>query len=139
MNGPVVVAQDSMVAVAWFTMAHQDPQVLVAFSYDNGDNFGIPIKIDNGNPMGRVDLLKVNDQEVLVSWVEYNQDDAAVVMLCRVHKSKGVLDKLPLFTTDKSRQSGFPRIEFVRDDLIVAWTTVDSVASVKSGILKGVK
>ena len=52
-NGPAVAARDEAVAVAWFTGAADEPKVQMAFSVDAGAGFGDPVRIDDGNPLGR--------------------------------------------------------------------------------------
>jgi len=49
-NGPALAANGKNVAIAWFTMSEEKPQVKVAFSDDSGANFSEPIRIDEGNP-----------------------------------------------------------------------------------------
>ena len=53
-NGPALAAQGSHVAIAWYTAAADSPRVRLAFSEDSGESFKVPIRIDDGNPLGRV-------------------------------------------------------------------------------------
>lgn len=69
-NGPSIAANGQNLAIAWFTMQNEKPEARIAFSSDGGENIGLPIKIDEGNPLGRIDLLYLNEDEVLVSWME---------------------------------------------------------------------
>ncbi len=56
--------------MAWFTAAKEVPRVKVAFSDDAGATFGSPIQVDEGSPVGRVDVLIMSDGSALVSWLE---------------------------------------------------------------------
>ncbi len=134
-NGPSIVTNGRMVAVAWFSMAENKPEVKVAFSSDNGNNFDSPFTIDGGDPLGRVDMLYSNNDVVLVSWLEQTEDGAEIV-LGKVHMKDGLLEKKTLVSTDNSRQSGFPRMELKGNELFIAWTAADSITAVKTGILK---
>ncbi|HEV2149046.1 MAG TPA: hypothetical protein VGR37_16690, partial [Longimicrobiaceae bacterium] len=67
-NGPQVSARGERVGVAWFTGARDTARVLVAFSDDAGATFGAPVRVDDGDPAGRVDVELLEGGEALVSW-----------------------------------------------------------------------
>ncbi len=69
-NGPSVAASGRRVAVAWYTMAGGKPSVRLAFSGDAGESFGGASEVGDGDPVGRVDLLMLEDGSALVGWVE---------------------------------------------------------------------
>ena len=68
-NGPTVVTDGTRVAVAWFTSAADTPRVKVAFSQDAGGTFSQPIQVDDGETIGRVDVLLLPDGSALVCWL----------------------------------------------------------------------
>ena len=133
-NGPVVRAEGNEVAVVWFTMAEDKPQVNLAISDDGGANFGLPIRIDDGDPLGRVDLLFASRGALLVSWVE-QVEGSGQIRTAFVDKVTGLKKKFTIVNTDASRSSGFPRMEKHKDGGIFTWTQVDSLAKVRSGVL----
>ncbi|HEX8851924.1 MAG TPA: sialidase family protein, partial [Pyrinomonadaceae bacterium] len=61
-NGPSVAALGRRVAVGWFTLAGGTPRVQLAFSKDAGASFGQPLKVDDGDPVGRVEVLMLEDE-----------------------------------------------------------------------------
>ncbi len=69
-NGPKVAVNSKNLAVAWFTVYNDHPLVNVSFSKNNGNSFGAPIKINNHDAIGRVDVSFLNDEEVIVSYME---------------------------------------------------------------------
>ena len=87
-NGPAIAADGHDAAVAWFTGANDLAAVNVAFSDDAGRSFGAPVRVDLGNPMGRVDVELLEDGTALVSWVEWTDGNEAL-MLCRAEKETG--------------------------------------------------
>ena len=73
-NGPAIVAQGDLVAVAWFTAANNEPVVQAKISMDSGATFGEPIVISRLNVVGQVDIEILNDNAIGVSWVEKSGD-----------------------------------------------------------------
>jgi len=63
------VTDGTRVAVAWFTSAADTPRVKVAFSQDAGGTFSQPIQVDDGETIGRVDVLLLPDGSALVCWL----------------------------------------------------------------------
>lgn len=131
-NGPAVDALESTVAVAWFTAAHSQPSVKVAFSKDDGQTFETPLKIDNGNPLGRVDVILISEKEALITWVE-NKEDIAEIRTQRISPKGRIGDSFLLTQTSPSRSSGFPIMAKVNNRIYLSWTNVDSLTQVKTG------
>jgi len=73
-NGPSVSADGRRVAVAWYTGAGDSPRVKAAFSTDAGATFGEPIQVDDGETLGRVDVLLLPDGSALVCWLSGNAE-----------------------------------------------------------------
>jgi hypothetical protein len=122
-NGPQMVARGDTVAIAWFTGAHDSTRVLFATSTDGGAKFGAPVRIDDGNPLGRVTIAFDRDGHALVGWMERKTPETADVRVRRI--VDGVASQgQTVATTSSARQSGFPRMVVTGDTLLVAWTEV---------------
>jgi hypothetical protein len=119
-NGPAVAAQGDLVAVAWFTAAQDSASVLVAFSRDGGGTFGPPLQVDHGKPLGRVDLLLLENGTALVSWLEHDEGQARIVL--RPVTPSGALPSTVVARTSQARSSGFPRMARIGNEVILAWT-----------------
>ncbi|MBI2403747.1 MAG: exo-alpha-sialidase, partial [Gemmatimonadetes bacterium] len=78
-NGPSLSAAGDTVAIAWFTAPEEQRRVSVAFSTDAGATWGAPIRVDDGRPVGRVDLEMLADGSALVSWLESRRQGAEVL------------------------------------------------------------
>ena len=129
-NGPAVDASGSNISVAWFTAARGTRKVLVSFSGNDGDQFGEPVRIDLGNPLGRVDLIQF-DNFTAVTWMEENGETAFIY--CRKIFRDGTLGEvIPINETDKSRSSGFPRMTRDKESLIFAWTVPGEVSTIQT-------
>lgn len=123
-NGPKVIADGgNNVAVAWYTMAKNQPQVKVALSSDAGANFSEPIQIDDGNPLGRVDLIFDNNS-IIVSWLENIGDENAAIRLAKIQSDGQIVQKMTVTKTSPARSSGFPIMEKMGKQLLMAWTEI---------------
>lgn len=133
-NGPSISAMGNHVAIAWYTMPENKPQVKVAFSKDSGATFSNVVRIDDGNPLGRVAIELLSEQEAIVSWIE-SKDSIAVIQAVKVNNSGKVDDPLIISNTSPTRKSGFPVMAKNAKQIVFAWTHVDRLTNIKSVIL----
>ncbi|MGD8321753.1 MAG: sialidase family protein [Gemmatimonadota bacterium] len=125
-NGPAVDAREGRVGVAWFTGAGDTPAVYVAFSTDAGETFGDPVRLDRGNPAGRVDLRLREDGRAVVSWLERTQGGAELRVAVADEGGRPGRDAV-VASASAARASGFPRMALAPWDpsaVILAWTDV---------------
>jgi hypothetical protein len=130
-NGPQAAADGDRVAVAWFTGADSVLQVKVAFSDDAGATFGTPVRVDGGNPEGRVDVVLVRDG-ALVSWIERTGGQAAEVRVRRVGTDGRMGEPRAVTGASAARSSGFPRMVPAGNDLVLAWTAPGDSSRVRA-------
>lgn len=116
-NGPRVSAIGNTLVTAWFTIASDTAQVNVIFSSDGGETFGKSIRVDEGSPIGRVDIVLLDEQTAVVSWMEGTQIRAA-----KVRRDGSKEPSLSIAASSESRSSGFPQITKSGNSLIFAWT-----------------
>jgi len=122
-NGPKAVAIKNTLAVSWFTNANATPKVQVIFSNNGGESFKEPITIDEGMPIGRVDVAMIDQENVLVSWVTVH-NSKTVVKVVKAHISGKLGTPVIVTELDPSRTSGFPQLEVVNTRAYVAWTSI---------------
>lgn len=121
-NGPAMAARGADVAVAWFTAPDNRSEVNVAFSGDGAVTFGPPARLDGGRPIGRVDVVMLDDGSALVTWLEAGDAGTAIVSR-RVAPDGTMGETVTLAATDAARASGFPRMARLGTDrLMLAWT-----------------
>ncbi len=120
-NGPKADARGDDIALAWFTAPADDARVHVAFSRDGGATFGDAIRVDDGSPSGRVDLVLLEDGTAVVSWLERVEGEAEI-RLRRVAANGTMSESSTLTRTGAERASGFPRIARSGSRLVLAWT-----------------
>jgi hypothetical protein len=122
-NGPALAARGDSVATGWFTEAGDTARVQVAFSGDGGASFSRPVRVDEGKPLGRVDIAMLPDGGALVVWMEATGDGKATVRGRRVPRDARIDTAFDVATTTAARASGFPRLVATDNALWFAWTS----------------
>lgn len=123
-NGPAVAAVGDTVAVAWFTKAQDTARVRLAISRDGGATFGAPVRIDEGDPLGRVAVTMDAQARPIVSWIERGSSERNAMLLARRVTLEGARSGAQeIEVIPAARMSGFPRMLRVRDSLVFAYTT----------------
>lgn len=116
-NGPRADAIGNHLAIAWFSMSGGKAQVKVVFSEDGGATFKEPIQVDEGKPIGRVDVVMLNEKTAMISWMEGSTIKALKI------NSDGTKGKpIIIAESSDSRASGFPQMTKAGNQLIFAWT-----------------
>jgi len=133
-NGPALAVSGDQVAAAWFTAPLQKGTVNVAFSADGGKTFGDPWRVDAGKPVGRVDVVMLDDGTAVVSWLEQG-----AIRLRWVDESGPRSEPLVAATADESKAGGFPRLARLRDELFLAWTEPGEVSRVRTATVPAIR
>ena len=123
-NGPRVTALNEMVVVAWFTSAGLENKVNLAFSKNNGLDFDNPIRIDTGNPLGRVDVVLIDKHNAVIIWMEV-EEDITYIKLRKASVTGELGETITLTKTSESRASGFPHMAVLNEKIYFAWTTIE--------------
>lgn len=116
-NGPRADALGNNLAIAWFSMKDGKGEVKIVFSENGGESFEKPIQIDEGNTIGRVDIVMIDEKTALVTWIE-GTDIKAVKIFADGTKEKSII----IASTTESRSSGFPQMTKSGNKIIFAWT-----------------
>lgn len=131
-NGPSIAADGRRVALAWYTEAEDSPRVQVAFSSDAGATFGPPARVDDGEAMGRVDVVMLADGSALVCWMAGGAGGVGANKVRRV-STDGTLGPVAVIAeTEASRASGFPRMARTGDTVYFAWTQFGKPSQVRT-------
>jgi hypothetical protein len=120
-NGPQVDAIATNVAAAWFTAAGERQRVLVAFSSDAGSTFSRPVVADDGMPAGRVDIVMLDDNTALVTWLEQTAGGAEI-RARRVGRDGRLQASTKIADSTTARAAGFPRVTSLGRQVWFAWT-----------------
>ena len=133
-NGPATDQHLDTVVVAWFTHLGDHSEVRVRFSANSAKDYGETIRIDEGHPSGRVDVVLIDSDTAVVSWLESNEKVNAIRwrMVSRTGLKRA---SQTLTRTLASRASGFPQIEYYQGSLFFAWTDATNPARVRTARL----
>lgn len=124
-NGPKVVSNSNNLAVSWFTVADGKPSVNLSFSESYGSSFSNPIKINDYTAIGRVDVAFLNDNEVLVSYMEVD-DVGTYLRLKKVSIDGKVSKPITISKIDSGRNTGVPQLEILDNEIFIVWTVFEN-------------
>ena len=120
-NGPALASGAAGPAVAWFTAAGGESQVLAAFWDPKQERFDAPIRIDDGSPRGWAGVAILGDGSVAVSWVE-RVESGAELRVRRVSRDGATGNSLVVAPAPAGRSAvGVPKLARSGDRLIFAW------------------
>ncbi|WP_420318504.1 exo-alpha-sialidase [Ekhidna sp.] len=121
-NGPRIANYKNTSAAAWFTSALGRPMVKVAFKIDQ--HFNEPIIIDESSPVGRVDIVMLNEQEAMVSWLDGGEASAIKYRKVNINGSMSTIGTIAEMS--EARSSGFPQMEVFNGGVYFAWTQLSN-------------
>lgn len=120
-NGPQADAIGNRVVTAWFTAAQEKGRAYVAFSDDGGLTFAEPVQIDDGKPIGRLDVLLLDEETALVTWLEQTQAGGEI-RARRVPPAGKAEAAIKIADSSTARAAGFARTARRERDVYFAWT-----------------
>jgi len=133
-NGPAVSSNGKNAAVAWFTAPGDKPQVNLLMSTDSGKTFGKKIRVDGGNPQGRVEVVSLASGDAIVSWIERTAQGPRLQI--RRYGANGVAAApIDVSKTAGVRSGGFPKMVVTGNELILAWTDTAEPSHIRSAVL----
>lgn len=123
-NGPVLAARQDQVMAVWFTAEGNRPRVRAAFSSDAGRHFTVTADIDTDGPVGRANVVWLDQETALIGWLakvhgESNKS-SLVVRTLSINGQTG--RAIPLLDIDSGRSAGFPQLVLGQSGLMLAWT-----------------
>ena len=127
----MLAAHENNIAIAWYTSPNATPTVNVAFSNDEGASFESPIRVDLSQPIGRVDLIWLNESEVMACWIESAEETTNIVSAIVSKDGKAQQPRI-ISEIQPGRVAGYTQMEMVEDQLFFAWTEGGDDGGVKS-------
>jgi len=119
-NGPAIAAHGSHVAATWFSVPDQVPAVKLKMSSDSGATFGEAVPIATDGSLGRVDIVMLSDNSVVVSWLQSSGGGHASLMV-RVISRSGEPGPARTISTNLPARSA-PQMAVSGGNLVFVWT-----------------
>jgi hypothetical protein len=91
--------------------------------------------VDEGEALGRVDVVLLGAGEALVSWMDVSAGAGARIVARRVSASGGRGPLGVLAGVEATRGSGFPRLARVGEEVVVAWTAPGNPSQVRAAVV----
>ena len=130
-NGPHLDADRDRTVIVWFTAAQDQPVVELAFSKDGGANFSAPIRVDEGNAIGRAQVALLPGHSAVAFWLEHFS--GMTRLLARAVHEDGVIET-PI-EVSRGSDLGFPHTARVADGILITWAERTSVSRIHVGLL----
>jgi hypothetical protein len=139
-NGPAMSARGRDVAVAWFTGKGDEGHAYAAFSRDAGRTWSTPVRLDERESTGHVDIELLEDGSAAASWVEY-ADGRQRFTVRRIQPSGPASAPVVIAGSGSGRVTGYPRMARNGDELVFAWTenakaNEESTGQVKTAVAR---
>jgi hypothetical protein len=104
------------------------------WSKDSGRTFGKPIRIDDGNPAGRLDVVSLPSGGAAASWIE-RSSQGVQVRVRRIDPSGTAGPSIVVSGTAGARSGGFPRMARSGNEIVIAWTDAAEKPRVRTAVL----
>jgi hypothetical protein len=130
-NGPVLSTAGKTVAIAWFTIKNDKGQAYAASSKDAGRTFSAPVRLDDAESLGRVDIELLPDSSALAAYIDAGGEKPQV-RIRRISADGTRSDPVSVAAIDSSRTSGYPRIAIHGAEVVAAWIERDGTPRVKT-------
>jgi hypothetical protein len=116
-NGPQLDVDGAATALIWFSAPEDQPAVKLAFSNDAGSSFGPPVRIDEGNVIGRTQVVLLPRRSALAFWLE-NKSGTTRLLGRRVHEDRTL--ETP-FEVARGVGLGYPHAVRSAKGVVVTW------------------
>ncbi len=129
-NGPVLAADRSRLAVAWYSAPEDQARMAIALSNDGGATWSAPQPIAAARAQGHLALAPLADGFAL-AWIENGSGGGSgkggtELRLAFIGKSGPVGPAVSVARTGAGRAGGIPRLARTADRLALAWVDAEA-------------
>jgi hypothetical protein len=103
-------------------------------SADSGKTFGKKLRVDAGNPAGRVEVVSLASGDAVVSWIE-RTGQGTKLHVRRFAPNGTASAPMDVTRTLSVRSGGFPKMVVSGNDIILAWTDSSEPSQVRTAIV----
>jgi hypothetical protein len=120
-NGPAIDSNGDNVAAAWYTEANNKSEIYLAYFRQENSSFGPPHLVSSEEVIGRIDVLFLDKNKVLVSWM-----DTEGSILGKIFEHEQEVGKsFILAKTSPQRSSGVPKIWKTSEGVFLVYNQID--------------
>jgi hypothetical protein len=130
-NGPHLDADGATTALVWFSAPQDQPEVELALSEDGGSTFSPPLRIDEGNVVGRAQAVHLPGRSTLAFWLE--RKSSATRLLARLVRNNKILDAP--FEVARGSGLGYPQAIRSGNNVLVTWTVESPVSQIHVAVI----
>jgi hypothetical protein len=131
-NGPNLDVDGSTIALIWFSAPQDQPEVKAAFSDDGGLKFTAPMRIDEGNVLGRGQVVLLPRHSTLAFWLE-NKSGTTRLLGRRVRDNR-TLDAP--FEVTRGAGLGYPHAVRAGKYVFVTWHEETATSQIHVAVLE---
>jgi hypothetical protein len=110
---PIIISKFGRMAKAWFVPDEKDPRILVSTSPNAGEQFLMPVRVEDTRPTGAPDLVLLADGTVFVAWPEHYSHDETALWLRRI--SPGGSLSVPVLLATMPTSQPTPHLVLIKD------------------------
>jgi len=130
-NGPHLDTDGVTTALVWFSAPQDQPEVQLAFSEDEGSTFAPPMRIDEGNVVGRAQVVLLPGRSTLAFWLEGKHGTARLLgRLIRDNKKP----EAP-FEVARGAGLGYPHAVRVGKNVLITWSAETPISQIHVAVL----
>lgn len=112
---PLLRAREARVIAVWMNHAENSPRLLAALSTSAGEQFFLPVRIDDGRPLGRASLVLLRDGSAYISWLETHGSENAALWLRRLSPAGDLSVPVLITTAPSAAALGHPQLALLKD------------------------
>ena len=129
-NGPSISSFGNNILAAWFTMADGSPKIQFKVSNNAGGEFSKAIQLNDNPGQGRVHVAALENRNSFIAvWLE-NIDNATNILAAEIDANGQVMEKFIVGESSESRASGFPRVGYTGEKLLLTWVGSENANAV---------
>lgn len=120
-EGPSIATLGNDVLVAWLTRADKRTRVQYVISPNGGRSFGKASSLDDGNPVGRPQVLAIDANRFFAMWVENAENNECELRARLLSRDGKATVSTTVQTVPGGRAAGYPRAILHKSEILVAW------------------
>ncbi|ATC64330.1 hypothetical protein CMV30_10395 [Nibricoccus aquaticus] len=115
---PLLHSREARVLVIWLNHAEKSPRLFAALSTSAGEQFFLPIRIDDGRPLGRASAVLLRDGSAYITWLESHgpEKTAAALWLRRLSPAGDLSIPILITSAPSAGALGHPQLALLKDD-----------------------